>query len=51
MLFSDLMKRGDYYGGSPAYNGENQILAIQPRQISPQQEASDFQYFDENGGT
>jgi len=49
VLMTDLMAHGDIVGGYLQPQRQQQILAIQPRSVSPQQEAGDFQYFDENG--
>lgn len=49
LLFSDLIKRGEVVNGMIYRDPETQILAIQPRPVSQQQEVSDFEEFDENG--
>lgn len=48
VLMGDLVAHGDIVGGYLYPQRQQQILAIQPRSVSPQQEYGDFEYFDEN---
>lgn len=50
LLLNDLVRRGDLRQGRLVHKPEDQaIIDMEPRAVSQEQEASDFQEFDENG--